>query len=55
MATSNNEIETRLWAAADQLWANSDLNLSKAKEEIEAIRFAGFFPDEKIVSALMRH
>ena len=29
MATNNNEIETRLWAAADQLWANSDLRPSE--------------------------
>ncbi len=29
MATDNNEIESRLWAAADQLWANSDLRPSE--------------------------
>ncbi len=29
MATNNNEIESRLWAAADQLWANSDLRPSE--------------------------
>jgi type I restriction enzyme M protein len=39
MATNNNEIETRLWAAADQLWANSDLRPSEYSTPVLGLIF----------------
>jgi len=39
MATNNNEIESRLWAAADQLWANSDLRPSEYSTPVLGLIF----------------
>lgn len=39
MATNNNEIESRLWAAADQLWANSDLRPSEYSTPVLGLFF----------------
>jgi len=39
MATNNNEIESWLWAAADQLWANSDLRPSEYSTPVLGLIF----------------
>ena len=39
MATNNNDIESRLWAAADQLWANSDLRPSEYSTPVLGLIF----------------
>jgi type I restriction enzyme M protein len=37
--TTNNDIEKRLWAAADQLWANSDLKPSEFSTPVLGLIF----------------
>jgi type I restriction enzyme M protein len=37
--TTNNDIEKRLWAAADQLWANSNLRPSEFSTPVLGLIF----------------
>ena len=50
MATSNNEIEKRLWAAADQLWANSNLRPAEFSTPVLGLIFLRY-ADHKFTDA----
>jgi len=48
--TTNNEIEKRLWAAADQLWANSNLRPSEFSTPVLGLIFLRY-ADHKFAQA----
>ena len=46
MPANNNEIERRLWAAADQLWANSNLKPSEFSTPVLGLIFLRYADDK---------
>jgi type I restriction enzyme M protein len=48
--TTNNDIEKRLWAAADQLWANSNLRPSEFSTPVLGLIFLRY-ADHKFAQA----
>lgn len=48
--TTNNDIERRLWAAADQLWANSNLRPSEFSTPVLGLIFLRY-ADHKFAQA----
>jgi len=50
MAQNGNQFETRLWAAADQLWANSNLKPSEFSTPVLGLIFLRY-ADQRFTDA----